>query len=173
MTYPLLVPIIALAAGVTSAAAQQPSANPLEPLAFLAGHCYKSAPEQGKDAPVRKDIDEHCFSWQYGGKVLRDVHIVRGPGHPDLAGESTYYWDSAVNKIAYLYIEDQGGYMRGTVEQEEGALLFPPAQFVLGGKALTLRTRWALLGDGYEAWAQLEGPKGWATLFRVPMVKSS
>jgi len=32
---------------------------------------------------------EHCFSWIYGGKFVRDEHVVhRGAGRPDDFGES-------------------------------------------------------------------------------------
>ena len=149
-----------------------PAANPLAPMAFLAGRCFKSPTVEGKDT------DEHCFQWLYEGKVLRDVHTVRGAKHPDLVGESTYYWDSAVNKIAYLYIEDQGGYMIGNVEPVEGMLTFPATPFIIGGRAMVLRTRWTELPDGYEAWAEFEGKDKqgksvWATLFKVKMLRSS
>jgi hypothetical protein len=38
----------------------------LQPLAFLAGHCWKG------DFPDGKQSDEHCFVWLYDGKALRD-----------------------------------------------------------------------------------------------------
>ena len=141
--------------------------NPLQPLAFLAGHCFKG------ELAKAKDVDEHCFQWLYGGKALRDTHVVRGAGHADYAGESTYYWDSLARRIEYLYIENQGGLMRGTVEPSAGALVFPETSFIEDGKALKIRARWTLLADGsYEAVSEVQDKDAWKTMLRVKMVKS-
>ena len=48
--------------------------NHLQPMAFLAGHCWKG------EFPDGAQSDEHCFQWLYGDKALRDVHTVRAPG---------------------------------------------------------------------------------------------
>ena len=143
------------------------AADPLQPLAAFAGHCYKGEIAAGKDS------DEHCFQWILGGKALRDVHVVRGPGHPDYGGETTYYYDSGARRIEYIYLETAGGVMRGHVEPGEGALVFPATTYVAGGQAMTLRVRWTLASDGYEAWSEAQDKGAWATMFRVRMVKSS
>jgi len=162
----------ALAAAVVMVAAVSASVgaaagDPLQPLAFLAGHCYKGTIAE------RKDDDTHCFSWMYGGQALRDVHTVRGTGHPDYVGETTYYWDSAAKRIEYLYVENAGGIMRGTVEPGEGALVFPATRYVAGGESMTLRVRWTLQDDGYEAWSEMQNNGAWTTMFRVRMMESS
>ncbi len=154
----------ALLAALPAAAAPEAN-NPLQPLAFLAGHCYKGA--------IGKDMDEHCFSWSVGGKALRDVHTVRGAGHPDYVGETTYYWDSAAKRIEYLYVENDGGIMRGSVETADGAIVFPDGKFVEGGQTLTLRVRWTLEGDGYEAWSEMQANGAWTTMFKVKMARSA
>src|SRR5438477_12769964 len=77
--------------------------EPLQPMAFLAGHCWKG------DFPDGKRTDEHCFAWLYDGKALRDTHTVRAPGRQDYVGETTYYWDSAARRVEYVYIENLGG----------------------------------------------------------------
>ena len=71
----LLLPLVA-----TLAAADVQSAY--QPLAFLAGHCWKGS------FPGGHRTDEHCFSWIYDGKFLRDRHTVRSEGQPDALGES-------------------------------------------------------------------------------------
>ena len=43
----------------------------LQPLAFLAGHCWIGT------IPGTADTDEHCFAWVYDGRCLRDRHVVR------------------------------------------------------------------------------------------------
>jgi hypothetical protein len=165
---PILVfAVTAFAAGAPSAAEPEKSADPLRPLAPFAGHCYKGTLAGGKDT------DEHCFQWMYGGRALRDVHTVRGASHPDYVGETTYYWDSGARRIEYLYVENAGGIMRGTVEPGEGALVFPPAAYVADGQALTLRVRWTLGTDGYEAWSEMEDKGAWTTMFKVRMARSS
>ena len=77
-TFESLLLLSTLAAG--AAAAEPPT--PYQPLAFLAGHCWKGS------FPGGKLTDEHCFSWIYDGKFLRDVHTLRGAGRPDAQGES-------------------------------------------------------------------------------------
>ena len=164
---PALLLASALLATSATAAEPQPPANPLQPLASFAGHCFKGTLAGGKDT------DEHCFQWMLGGKALRDVHTLRGAAHPDYVGETTYYWDSAARRIEYLYVESGGGVMRGTVEPAEGVIVFPPTAYVAEGRSLTLRVRWTLAPDGYEAWSEIQDQGAWATMFRVRMARAS
>ena len=101
----MLVATAAAGACVISAGAP---IEALQPMAFLAGHCWKGDFADGKQS------DEHCFSWLYDGKALRDTHKVRAPGRPDYVGETTYYWDSAAKRVEYIYIENLGGISRGS-----------------------------------------------------------
>lgn len=164
---PALLLASALLAATGTAADPPKPADPLQPLASFAGHCFKGTLAGGKDT------DEHCFQWMYGGKALRDVHTVRGASHPDYVGETTYYWDSGARRIEYLYVENAGGIMRGTVEPAEGAIVFPPASYVADGRSLTLRVRWTLAQDGYEAWSEMQDKGAWTTMFRVRMARAS
>ena len=146
-------------------------AQPLEafrPMAFLAGHCWKG------DMAVKGQTDEHCFAWMYGGKALRDTHVVRTPGAPDYIGESTYYYDSASKRVEYVYIENFGGISRGTMEPASGALVFPPTQYVNDGQTMTYRVRWTPVdAASYEAFSEIAGPSGtWSTQFRVVLKRT-
>jgi hypothetical protein len=153
----LLVPAVAVCAPVEG----------LQPMAFLAGHCWKGT------FPDGKQTDEHCFSWLYDGHALRDVHTVRAPGRPDYVGETTYYWDSSVNRVAFLYVENLGGVSRGTMEPAAAALTFPPTQFVAKGEALTYRARWTPLGDSaYEAFSEAQTNDGWKTMFKIVLQRT-
>ena len=147
------------------------SAQPIEalqPMAFLAGHCWKG------EFPDGKQTDEHCFAWLYGGKALRDTHTVRAPGRPDYVGETTYYWDSATKRVEYLYVENMGGISRGSVQGVSDGLIFPATQYVADGQAMTYRVRWTRLSDtSYEAWSETQVKEGWATMFRLTMKQSS
>ena len=139
----------------------------LKPMALLAGHCWKGA------FPDGKQTDEHCFQWLYDGKALRDTHTVRAAGRPDYVGETTYYWDSAAKRVEWLYIENLGGVSRGFVESDNGALLFPPTQYVADGQAMTYRVRWTPVGsDAYEAWSEARSGDGWSTMFRLTLKRA-
>ncbi|HTD29679.1 MAG TPA: hypothetical protein VK660_09845 [Xanthomonadaceae bacterium] len=154
----LLMPALAIGAPIDA----------LKPMAFLAGHCWKG------DFPGGKQTDEHCFQWLYDGKALRDTHTVRAPGKPDYVGETTYYWDSSARRVEFLYFENQGGISRGTMESTPQALVFPAAQYIADGDTMTYRVRWTLVDDAtYEAWSEMQGPKGWTTMFKLTMKRSS
>jgi hypothetical protein len=133
-------------------------------MAFLAGHCWKGS------FPGSERTDEHCFSWLYDGKALRDTHTVRTPGAPDYVGETTYYWNPSTGRVEFLYVENQGGISRGTMEPASGVLTFPPTQFLEGDTTLTYRVRWTRTGDdAYEAWSEMQHDASWKTMFRLTM----
>src|SRR5476649_654172 len=127
-------------AGAARAAGDIEPVDALKPLAFLAGHCWKGTFADGKRT------DEHCFAWMYGGHMLRDTHTVRAPGMPDGVGETTYYLNSAANHVEFLYVENSGGFSRGTVENLPEALIFPDTQYISDGEALVYRARWTPQG---------------------------
>lgn len=168
-----LKPRVTLAAlSVVFAAGSSPGAaapiEPLQPMAFLAGHCWKGDFADGKQS------DEHCFAWLYDGKALRDTHTVRTPGRPDYVGETTYYWDSAARRVEYVYIENLGGISRGSMQSTPEALVFPATQYVADGQSMTYRVRWTKLSEtSYEAWSEMQGKDGWTTMFKLTMKQSS
>ena len=113
--------------------------------------------------------DEHCFSWMYGGKFLRDVHTLRGEGRPDAQGESTYFWNSSTNQIEYLYIESDGGFSRVVFPG-----VFPQpgddTNFVENGRTQVYRSRWQRSGENaYDVLTEFQGKDGWMPGFQVHM----
>lgn len=135
-----------------------------QPLAFLAGHCWKG------EFPGGKTTDEHCFSWIYEGKFLRDQHTVRTPGKPNALGESIYFWDASDNRLEYLYIESDGGSSRGPVTMQQGSLVFPDTTFMQDGKTQVYRSRWQPNGaNAYEVLTEFKGKEGWVPGFKVHM----
>jgi hypothetical protein len=155
--------LIGLAVASSGTFAAQPS-ELLKPMSFLAGHCWKGTFTDGKTT------DEHCFAWMYGGHALRDTHTVRKDGKPDGVGESTYYVDSAGKQVEFLYIENGGGFSRGTVESLPEALVFPDTRYISDGEALVYRARWTRQGDkAYEAWSETQTADGWSTMFKLVM----
>jgi hypothetical protein len=145
-------------------AAQAEPAAALQPMAFLAGHCWKGT------FPDGQRTDEHCFAWLLGGNALRDTHTVRTPGRPDYVGDTTYFVDPVARRVDYVYVENQGGVLRGSMTPEAGALVFPEAVYADADGPVTLRARWTLQGaDAYEAWNEAKVKEGWKTLARVVM----
>ncbi len=135
-----------------------------QPLAFLAGHCWKGT------FPDGKQTDEHCFSWVYDGKFLRDRHTVRVEGKPDALGESIYFWNSSARQLEYLYIESDGGFSRGAVSTDRDALIFPDSIFAENGKSLVYRSRWQRSGaDAYDVVTEFQAKDGWVAGFKVHM----
>jgi hypothetical protein len=139
--------------------------SPYRPLAFLVGHCWRGT------FPDGKVTDEHCFSWVYGGKFVRDQHVVhRGAGQADDLGESIYLWDSAARQLQYLYIESAGGFSRGAVSAEGDALVFPPTHYLEKGAEQTYRSRWQRSGDkAYEVVTEFLVKGRWTPGFSVHM----
>lgn len=162
--------LAALAFASLAAASGPAAADPvdlLKPLGFLAGHCWKGT------FPDGRSTDEHCFAWMYDGRALRDTHVVRVPGRPDGLGETTYYVDSAANRVAFLYLENSGGYSRGTLEFLPESLLFPDTEYIADGEATVYRARWTPLTlDSYEAWSEARTPDGWTTMFKLVLKRT-
>jgi hypothetical protein len=135
-----------------------------QPLAFLAEHCWKGV------LPGGKHTDEHCFTWIYDGKFLRDRHTVRAAGKPDSLGESIYFWNSSAKQLEYLYIESDGGFSRGPVSLDKDSLVFPDTSFVENGKTMVYRSRWQHRGPtAYEVVTEFQAKDGWVPGFKVHM----
>ena len=141
------------------------SASPYQPLAFLIGHCWKGT------FPGGTTTDEHCFSWIYGGKFVRDEHVVHsGNGKPDAFGESIYVWDAPSQQLQYLYIESAGGYSRGSVSADGEALVFPPTNYLENGEQQTYRARWQRSGsDAYDVVTEFQVKERWVPGFTLHM----
>lgn len=160
--FPLL--LLLYAAG----AAQATAIEPLKPLSFLAGYCWKGS------VPASTATDEHCFEWVLDGKALRDTHVVRSNGKADYRGETTYYWSPIGKTVEYLYLESTGGMSRGTMETVANMLAYPPAEKVNGETSTAHRVRWSPQGaDAFDAWAEKLGADGtWQTIFKMTMTKT-
>jgi hypothetical protein len=154
--------VLLLTAGCAFA---QPDAG-YQPLAFLADHCWKGTFPGGR-------TDEHCFTWIYQGKFLRDRHSVHAEGKPDALGESIYFWDSAAKRLEYLYIESDGGFSRGPVSTDNEALVFPDTTFVEKGQNMVYRSRWQRSGaSAYDVVTEFKSKDGWAPGFKIHMQQS-
>ena len=129
-------------ASLSFAAQESAPPTPLaafEPMSFLAGSCWQGA---FRDRPAV--TDEHCFEWVYGGKFLRDTHVVRGDAQP-YEGETLYAWDSESKRIVYWYIARPGFFSTGHVEPAEGRLVFIDT-VKQAARTRDLRTTWTRTG---------------------------
>lgn len=154
--------LVAMVSPAPAAAAPDPA---LEPLAFLAGHCWKGS------IPGTPDTDEHCFSWLYDGKYLRDRHVVRRGDKAVYEGETTYYWNSVAKQVEYFYVTAAGGHVQGRMAPDGDQLVFPEAHLISAGKSYGFRSRWKRAGDdGYEVVREYQAGDKWMPV-TVPMKK--
>lgn len=156
--------IAALAAGLSATPAAAAD-DPLAPLRFLVGSCWKG------EFPGGRVTNTHCFEPVHGGIQIRDRHLVEGAPGP-YAGETLYRWDPIARVIRYAYDASDGGHSDGTARAVEGGLGFEDAYVGPDGKPITMRATW--IRDGDEAWvdhteALQDG--AWKTMTRMRLVR--
>jgi hypothetical protein len=123
----LTLALAARAAAVPATPTPVERASPFEPLAFLAGSCWRGA------FPNGKAHDEHCWDWLYDGTVLRDRHVVRGEG-PDYEGLTLYAFDPQKKAVVYHYYTNAGHVSSGTFEVTAEGIVFPERVRTSGGE---------------------------------------
>ena len=100
----MLTMMIALAAATESAPNLREG---LQPLSFLAGHCWSGEFKTG-------ERDTHCFEAAAGGKMVTDTHKVRNPkGDVVYEGVSVYMLDKPSGTLKYEYFYSSGGKLIG------------------------------------------------------------
>ena len=134
----MLMILVALAA-----AEPAPLREGLQPLAFLAGHCWRGAFKTGEQ-------DTHCFEPVYEGQHLRDRHEVSG-GKGVYKGETLYSFDGKA--ATYTYWNSRGGVSRGTMRPDGERLDFGDESYTdPNGRRISISTHWRRVGDdAYEA----------------------
>ena len=131
------------------------------PMAFLAGNCWVGT------FPDGKLTDEHCFEWLYDGRWLRDRHVVRG-GKP-YAGETTYGWDGAAQRLGFWYFNSDGVLTTGHVQYAGDSIVFPERYTTERGE-VELRSVWARAGaDAYRVTTSRRETDGWRVLWTMEM----
>lgn len=124
--------------------------EPLAPLQFLAGQCWQAPVADGSQ------VDKHCFEPMFGGRHLRDRHVVtNAEGKITYEGETIYAFNGKAKRIEFAYFSPDGGVSYGSVRAEEGVQLldFGDETFAgLDGRELRIATEWRRVGpDAYEA----------------------
>jgi hypothetical protein len=153
-----------LAALIASAPASAED-SPLMPLAFLAGHCWTTIIDNGRET------DTHCYEWMHGGRQLRDRHVVRGD-KPDYSGETIYAYNGERRRVEFRYWNSEGGQSDGYLEvAADGTLRFLDDRYVgTDGVAYVFASEITRPGEGQyriltrfkegEAWREM-----WTRLF--------
>jgi hypothetical protein len=139
----MVAALLIFVAGAPSSSGGQATggSEKLQPLAFLAGSCWKGT------FTGRTVTDEHCFQWILNGRFLRDHHVVSGDSAP-YEGETTYAWDPVQKRIVYWYIALPGYYSQGNIEAAAGALVFHDSLAI--STPQQLRSTWRPTGsDAY------------------------
>ena len=140
-----------IGAAMMLAAAQAGALSaPPAPLQFLAGQCWQEPIGDGSQT------DRHCFEPMYGGKHLRDRHVVtNAKGEVTYEGETIYAFNGKTRRIEYAYFSSDGGVSYGGVTATDGgqSLDFGDETFAgPDGRELKLSTEWRRVGDdAYEA----------------------
>lgn len=116
----------------------------LAPFDYLVGHCWRG------DLPKKGEQDTHCFSRLDDGRI-KDSHTVSRDGKPVFGGDTFYSWDAAAKVVRYVYTDDFGGRMTGTVVPVKASVLdFPDGVYVTrDGVKITIRTTWEHDGDSW------------------------
>lgn len=138
--------MLALLIAASTAAAEPPALRQeLEPLGFLAGHCWRGTLPTGEQ-------DRHCFEPVYGGQHVRDIHEVSGGNGTVYAGE-TFYSADGEGGLAFTYFNSIGGVSRGTVRPGAGELNFGEEHYRgADGRRIALSVVWRPVegGEAYE-----------------------
>lgn len=115
----------------------------LEPLDFLAGHCWQGTLPTG-------DANKHCFTREADG--IRDRHEVYRGGKTVYVGETLYVWDAAASTVRFTYSSGGKEIGKGSVKAIESGLDFGTTEYGSGDKKVTVSTRWMRVGDkAYDA----------------------
>lgn len=137
----MTIALLFLAAAANSAAL----AEPLAPLQFLAGQCWQAPVADGSQ------VDRHCFEPMYGGKHLRDRHVVtNAKGEVTYAGETIYAFNGKAKRIEFAYFSSDGGVSYGSVSEKDGGRLLDFGEEVFAGpdgRELKISTEWRRDGD--------------------------
>ena len=144
-----------------------PAAEPLAPLAWLAGNCYTGTFADGKT----KDLI--CYEWVFEGKFLRSRHRVVG-GEKPYAGETLISFDKATGVIRFDYYNSLGDVLRGEVQPNAEGVAFPAEKVTIGGESAEIRSSWKRRGsEGYAAVTERRYGDDWRTLFTIEFVRDA
>lgn len=142
-----LVAIIILATGPAAAADEARPIGALEVLAPLTAASWVAAFPDSDGA-----TDTQRFEWMYGGKFLRNTHQVRdGSGRVVYEGETVYAWDWSAERVVWWYWNTTGGHVVGTMDPEDGALVFEGVNHGPDGQTPAVKGEIRMVEGGWTA----------------------
>lgn len=155
-----LLPLLMLAAAQAAPAPQL--APELAPLGRLVGHCWRAT------FPGTTQTDTHCYTAMFGGRMIRDRHVVAGAPGP-YSGETMYRWDAEARRIRYEYYASDGGYSAGVVEPAADGLSFPDEAYLASnGRRLALRNRIQWVSDQvFTGTSEMRDGETWREAWRM------
>ena len=141
--------------------------SPLRHFDFLAGHCWRGEFEDNNA------VDTHCYTWVFGRKHLRDVHVVSSNG-PDYRGETIYSVDGASGEVIFRYWNSVGGVSDGRILFEDGAIRSPAERYTGDdGKIREFRSTLHQVDEyGYEAVTEELVNSDWSEAARVMFTRT-
>lgn len=157
----MLGTIFLLGSVVAAAGPNDAAKDPLQPIAFLVGHCWSG------DFPNAMGKDTHCYESMYGGKFVRDKHVLHGK-QGDYLGETIYGFDPGKKQITYWYFSSDGDIDSSAMIPVASGFDFPE-RHLTKPQDLTMRTRWNRIGDDrYESINERKVGNGdWKTEWKV------
>jgi hypothetical protein len=161
----LAAPLLALLAAQAAPAQAPVLVSELEPLAFLAGSCWRGIFADGRQT------DTHCFTPILNGHFLRDRHVVANAPQP-YAGETIYRWDRGESVIRFDYYAGDGSHSSGSAIPENGRLRFPQTHVNNEGRETVIRTLWTRDGaDAYRVRSEMQQGSGWRVMLNMVMTR--
>jgi hypothetical protein len=147
-------------ASIFAAAPIDAAKNHLQPLDFLVGSCWAG------DFPNAMGRDTHCFEPMYGGKFVRDRHVLHGK-QGDYLGETIYGFDPGKKQIVYWYFSSDGDIDSSSMIPVADGFDFPE-RHLTQPQDLTMRTHWHRIdADHYEAINERKNGDAWQTEWKV------
>lgn len=117
-------------------------------------------------------MDTHCFGWVYGGRHLRDRHVVRSDEGSEYRGEAIYSWNAKRERIVYRYWNSDGGYSDGEIVEADRWLISPEERYTgKDGREQLFRSAMRIRdGESYEARTEKlqdgEWREAWTVVFQ-------
>lgn len=160
-----LAAALALLAAVAADAPAAAADDPLAPLRFLAGACWRA------EFPGGELADVQCVEEMPGG-FLRSRHAVFGT-EPEYSGETVYFPDAETGTARFIYFTSLGGVSSGSVIEQDGVLAFPDERHVgATGEELRLHGTWEVLSaDAFRSASRRWADGAWSEPFTISFTR--
>lgn len=144
----MLTSIFILTTLVTPPVADQPDSRETAAsvMSFFVGSCWEGVFSDGQSTDV------HCLRPVYGGKFVRDNHLVEGQRGP-YGGETMFAWDAGERRLIYSYWDSSGGMSEGYMVPVENELRSPVEVYNNDEGEMHISSAWRITGP--DSWEQI------------------